>query len=94
MNRGVAFRAAAILSSLGASLFAFTTAAAIYAQGPANEADVAPVRKELDEFREKVSKQAPPDRLRAYEQGIDEVRKSGVTDKALKVGDRRQISSS
>jgi peroxiredoxin len=88
MNRGVAFRASAILSSLSASLFAFTTAAAICAQGPANEADVAPVRKELDEFREKVSKKASPDRLRAYEQGIDEVRKSGVTDKALKVGDR------
>ena len=94
MNRGVAFRASAILSSLGASLFAFTTAAAICAQGPANEADVAPVRKELDEFREKVSKKASPDRLRAYEQGIDEVRKSGVTDKALKVGDRARISSS
>jgi peroxiredoxin len=88
MNRGVAFRASAILSSLSASVFAFTTAAAICAQGPANEADVAPVRKELDEFREKVSKKASPDRLRAYEQGIDEVRKSGVTDKALKVGDR------
>jgi peroxiredoxin len=34
------------------------------------------------------SKKAPPDRLRAYEQGIEEVRKSGVTGKALQVGDR------
>jgi peroxiredoxin len=88
MNRSAAFRASAILSSLVASVFALTTAATIFAQGPANEADDAPVRKELDEFREKVSKQASPDRLRAYEQGIDEVRKSGMIDKALKVGDR------
>ena len=47
-----------------------------------------PRRKELEEFREKSSKNAPPERLRVYEQGIEEVRKSGVTDKALKVGDR------
>ena len=88
MTRRSARHASALLLTLSTSLFAFTAAAAIYAQGPANEPDGGPVRKELDEFREKVSKQASPDRLRAYEQGIDEVRKSGVTDKALKVGDR------
>ena len=94
MNRSAGHRTSTILSSLGASLFALMTGATICAQGPTNEPDGAPVRKELDEFREKASKKAPPERLRAYEQGIDEVRKSGVTDKALKVGDRRRISSS
>jgi peroxiredoxin len=88
MQRSAVRRTSAIVSSLGASLFAFTTAATICAQGPANDPDGAPVRKELDEFREKASKKAPPERLRAYEQGIDEVRRSSVTDKALKVGDR------
>ncbi len=73
--------------TLGASLFALTTAAAVRGQEPAKESGDAPVRKELEEFREK-SKTAPPERLRSYEQGIEEVRKSGVTDKALKVGDR------
>jgi peroxiredoxin len=72
-----------------ATLFcALATVATLCAQGPGREPDGGPVRKELDEFREKSSKKAPPERLRAYEQGIDEVRKSGVTEKALKVGDR------
>ena len=53
MKRGVAFRASAILSGLGASLLAFTTAAAIYAQGPANEADVAPVAKSSMNFEKR-----------------------------------------
>ncbi len=84
MDRSVLHRASTLLLTLGASLFALTTAATIWAQEP----EKAPVRKELDEFREKSSKTAPPERLRVYEQGIDEVRKSGVTEKALKVGDR------
>ena len=46
------------------------------------------MRKELEEFRERASKNSPPDRLRAFEQGIEEVRKSGLADKAMKVGDR------
>jgi peroxiredoxin len=71
------------LSLLGA--FAVVTSAC--AQAPATDSDDAPVRKELDEFREKALKKTPPERLRAYEQGIEAVRKSGVTDKALKVGD-------
>ena len=72
------------LVALGASLFTLATAAAIRAQEPGD----APVRKELEAFREKSSKTAPPDRIRIYEQGIEEVRKSGVTDKALKVGEK------
>ncbi len=88
MNRCLARRRTALLSTLGASLFALTTAAAIRGQEPAKDPGDAPVRKELEEFREKSSKTAPPDRLRIYEQGIEEVRKSGVTEKALKVGDR------
>lgn len=88
MIGSAACRALAILSGLGASFFALALAATLCAQGPANDRDSAPVRKELDDFRENASKKAPPERLRAYEQGIGEVRKSGVPDKALKVGDR------
>jgi peroxiredoxin len=69
----------------GVTLFTISTALTIYAQK--QEKDAAPVRKELDEFREKSSKTATPERLRVYEQGIEEVRKSGVVEKALKVGD-------
>jgi peroxiredoxin len=81
-------RTATLLLTLGASLFALMTAATIRAQEPARDSDAAPVRKELEEFRDKSSRNSPADRIRAYEQGIEEVRKSGVTDKALKVGDR------
>jgi peroxiredoxin len=88
MNRRTARRISTLLSTLGASLFALTTAAALRGQEPARDPGDAPVRKELEAFREKSSKTAPPERIRIYEQGIDEVRKSGVTDKALKVGDK------
>ena len=88
MNRRPARRTSTLLSTLGASLCALTTAAAIRGQEAPKESGDAPVRKELEEFREKSSRTAPPDRIRAYEQGIEEVRKSGVIDKALKVGDR------
>jgi peroxiredoxin len=77
-----------LLLTLGASLFALTTVAALRAQGAAKGSDDAPVRRELEEFREKSSRDAPPDRIRAYEQGIEELRRTGVTEKALKVGDR------
>ena len=88
MNRSLARRVSTILLGLGASFVALVTAATISAHLPAQEPDSAPVRKELDEFREKALKKTPPDRLRAYDEGIDAVRKSGVTEKALKVGDR------
>jgi peroxiredoxin len=88
MNRSLARRVSTILLILGASFVALTAAATISAQGPAQEPESAPVRKELDEFRENALKKTSPERLRAYEQGIDEVRKSGVTEKALKVGDK------
>ncbi len=73
---------------LAASVSTIATAATNFVQDPATEPDAAPVRKELDEFRERASQKAPPERLKAYEQGIEAVRKSGVTDKALKVGDK------
>jgi peroxiredoxin len=88
MNRRPTRRASTLLSTLGAALFALTTAGTIRAQESARDSDAAPVRKELEEFRDKSSRNSPADRIRAYEQGIEEVRKSGVTDKALKVGDR------
>jgi len=77
-----------ILLTLGASLVSLTTAATLVAEEPTKGPGDAPVRKELDEFREKSAKNAPPERIRLYEQGIEEVRKSGAADKALKVGDR------
>ena len=88
MNRRSARHTTTLLLTLGASLFALATAATLRGQEPARDSEDAPVRKELEEFREKSSKNAPPERIRSYEQGIEEVRKSGVTDKALKVGDR------
>jgi peroxiredoxin len=73
---------------VGTTCFVLTAVAALCAQEPMKDSSDAPVRKELDEFREKSAKKAPPERLRAYEEGIAEVRQSGITDKALKVGDR------
>ncbi len=88
MSRHPARRNSTLLLGLGASLFAVTTGALIRAQEPAKDSGRAPVREELEEFRARSSKNAPPDRLRTYERGIEEVRKSGVVEKALKVGDR------
>jgi peroxiredoxin len=76
------------LLTVGATCFVLTAAAVICAQEPAKDSADAPVRKELDEFRESIAKKAPPESLRAYEEGITEVRHSGIIDKALKVGDR------
>jgi peroxiredoxin len=87
INR-LARRPSALVFALGVPFLAFSTVATTFGQEAAKETSDAPVRKELDELREKSSKTAPPDRLRIYEQGIDEVRQSGVVDKALKVGDR------
>ncbi len=85
MNRSPAHLFSTLVSILGVSFFSFT---ALVAQEPAQRAGDAPLRKELEEFRAKSSKSAPPERIKIYEQGIEEVRKSGATDKALKVGDR------
>jgi peroxiredoxin len=83
------FRPIAMLSmTLGASLGLLATAASVRAQEPARDPGDAPVRKELEEFREKSARSAPPDVIRAYEQWIEEARKSGVLETALKVGDR------
>ena len=76
------------ISTITLTLIAFMTVATVLAQEPSKGPGDAPVRKELDEFREKSAQSAPPERIRLYEQGIEEVRKSGVVDRALKVGDR------
>ncbi|WP_422931804.1 peroxiredoxin-like family protein [Singulisphaera sp. PoT] len=81
-------RTPTILMTLFASVAAFATAATLAAQEPGAAPGGAPVRKELDEFREKSAKNAPPERIRVYEQGIEELRKAGIVEKALKVGDR------
>lgn len=88
MNHRSCSRASMLSISLCASLVALVGAVAVRGQEAAQDAGNAPVRKELEEFRAKSSKTAPPERIRIYEQGIDEVRKSGVMEKALKVGDR------
>jgi peroxiredoxin len=77
-----------VMTCLSLSLITLATSLTLLAQDPAKDKETGPVRKELEEFREKSSKTAPPERLRIYEQGIEEVRKSGVIEKALKVGDR------
>src|SRR5262249_12676895 len=78
------FRLARHLAMSVSTLLAVGVSAGLCGQEPAE----VPVRKELDALREKSSTTAPPERIRAYEQGIDEVRASGVIDRALKVGDR------
>lgn len=88
MNHRPSRPAERLLLTFGTALLALTTVAALRAQEAAKRPGDAPVRRELEEFREKSSKSAPPDRIRAYEQGIEEVRRSGVIEKALKVGDR------
>ena len=65
MNRSLARRVSTILLILGASFVALTAAATISAQGPAQKPESAPVRKELDEFRENALKKTSPERLRA-----------------------------
>ena len=47
-----------------------------------------PVKKELEAFQKDIATKAPAERLKAYEEGIDQVKKSGVLEKALKVGDK------
>jgi peroxiredoxin len=59
-------------------------AANLVAQEPKGE----PVKKELEAFQKEIATKAPPERLKAYEEGIESVKKSGVLDKALKVGDK------
>jgi peroxiredoxin len=60
-------------------------AAPMAAQEPAKDE---PVKRELEAFQKDIATKAPADRLRAYEDGIEAVKKSGVLEKALKVGDR------
>ena len=64
------------ISTITLTLIAFMTVATVLAQEPSKGPGDAPVRKELDEFREKSARSAPPERIRVYEQGIEEVRKS------------------
>ena len=55
------------------------------AQEPAK---VEPVKQELEAFQKDQAAKAPAERLKAYEEGIEQVKKSGVLGKALKVGDK------
>ncbi|WP_422929648.1 peroxiredoxin-like family protein [Singulisphaera sp. PoT] len=56
---------------------------------PAQElAKDGPVKRELEAFQKDIASKAPAERLKAYEEGIEQVKKSGVLEKALKVGDK------
>ena len=59
MNRSATRHTTTLLTTLAVSLFTLATAATLRAQEPARDADDAPVRKELEDFREKSSKNAP-----------------------------------
>jgi peroxiredoxin len=47
-----------------------------------------PVKKELEEFKREMASKAPAERLKAYEEGVELVKKSGAVERALKVGDK------
>jgi peroxiredoxin len=47
-----------------------------------------PVKKELEAFQKEMATKAPAARLKVYEDGVELVKKSGVVEKALKVGDK------
>jgi len=71
---------------LAASLLSLSAGAGLRAQS--HDDSDAPVKRELEAFKKKSNAEAPSERVKAYEQGIDAVRKSGAVEKALKVGDR------
>ena len=82
-------RATRGVSKLGIGLAAFTglLTTAIAAQDPAAKADE-PVRRALETFKKEIASKAPAERLKAYEEGVELVKKSGVVESALKVGDK------
>jgi peroxiredoxin len=60
-------------------------AAPLSAQEPAKDQSV---KKELEAFKKDQATKAPAERLKVYEEGIEQVKRSGVLEKALKVGDK------
>ena len=75
---------------LAALLFGLTVAlmlATARAGEPASRGDE-PVKKALEDFQKDVAAKFPAERLKAYEEGVEQVSRSGVLDKALKVGDK------
>jgi peroxiredoxin len=70
--------------ALAVAVMAFSTAS-LSAQEPAKDE---PVKRELEAFQKDINTKAPAERLKAYEKGIEAVKKSGVLEKALKVGDK------
>jgi len=66
--------------------------AAVLALGVSAMADdpksLPPVEKELNEYKRAFEKKVPADLVKTYEAGIELVRKSGVLEKAIKVGDK------
>jgi len=88
MSHRVSSFAAKLPVIVGTALIALGAAASFATQEPAPSAPDGPVRKELKEFLEKSAKTTPQETQRIYAEGIEEVRKSGVLDTALKVGDK------
>ena len=60
-------------------------AAPLVAQEPAKGIDQ-PIKRELEAYQRDFATKAPAERLKAYEEGVDEVKKSGVLAIALRVG--------
>src|SRR5262249_49754816 len=60
-------------------------AAPLSAQEPAKDESV---KKELEAFEKDQATKAPAERLKVYGEGIEQVKRSGVLEKALKVGDK------
>jgi peroxiredoxin len=88
MSHRVSAFAAKLPVIVGTALIALGGSAAFATQEPVQSAPDGPVRKELKEFLEKSAKTTPQETQRIYAEGIEEVRRSGVLDTALKVGDK------
>ena len=88
MDDRAALHASTPLFVLGVSFSLLLAAASIRAQEPDRQSPATTVRRELEEFKQRSLKNSPPERTCAWEEGIEEVRKSGILEKALKVGDR------
>ena len=46
------------------------------------------LQEKLDAFRKKFEKQAPPEALETMHRATDDLRNSGIMDRAVKVGDK------
>ena len=86
MNRSSAHFISTLASILGVSLVTFTVAS--LPRSRRRPRATLQYARNWRNFAPRSAKSAPPERIKTYEKGIEEVRRSGATEKALKVGDR------